>query len=61
MCVSDLGGKGKYLPRGLQRVIVVLSDMVQLECAESDASNREALAYRIGLTVAAVGAKNIRC
>jgi AcrR family transcriptional regulator len=53
-CVAELGAEDKYLPRGLQRVIAGLSDMVLMECSESDKANREDLANRIGLSITAL-------
>jgi AcrR family transcriptional regulator len=44
VCVSGLGAPDSYLPRGLQRVIAALSEMVLVECTESDEANRAARA-----------------
>jgi AcrR family transcriptional regulator len=55
VCISELGANEDYLPRGLERVIIGLSDMIQLECAEADGRRRQAIANRIGLTITDLG------
>ena len=43
VCLHELGAEACYFPRGLNRILGCISDMILVECAQSDPASRKKL------------------